>query len=602
MVRTRELSRLGWYVCLLGVVLAGCSHELDGPSPRITAGLSPHLVCNQQLTTRVAITGEGFSPMPVDTATEPAVLLLPTLSLTHTLDLAGEPGGGDVTTLSGDPREETMHPELVRWTSQSAMAFDVVEPLALAEGIWDLAIENPNGHDAQPLSPALAVVPPPVLERIEPMAICLDQFDVMLRFVGTGFLDVDGTLPTVTFTATDGDTTMTYTPTEMTGCETLPAPATETQRCTGMVVVIPQDDLPVGTYGVVVTNPEPAHCQSTEEIVIEVVPPPDVTGVMPRRLCTGGGTIGVLGTGFRDGATVRVDDLEASMVTVGAGGTSATATFGAGLDPGTYAVTLTNPEGCEDTLADAVEVVEGPILFWVDPPVVFNGIATQITLYGSGFSTDIAGVQIVPAGGASPAIDLAFTLDGTLGRIQAVVPSGTAAGSYDVVVQTLECPAVLPAGLQVTDALTLTPSRIEPPFGHAATATPVTIFGAGFVQEPRGYLNPQMPTPTTVASPIGSVAVSDPTRLTGVVRSGLPPGVYDLIVVNPDGAVGLLDDAFTVTADPPPVIETVSPGELDAGGVFPIDVTGSGFRSPTATWSCRALDGTASTPAGTVSG
>src|SRR5205807_42291 len=51
-----------------------------------------------------------------------------------------------------------------------------------------------------------------------------------------------------------------------------------------------------------------------------------------------------------------------------------------------YDVTLTNPDGCSDTKKGAIQAVAGPVLFFVDPPVVFNGITTQVTLYTTGVS------------------------------------------------------------------------------------------------------------------------------------------------------------------------------------------------------------------------
>ena len=69
----------------------------------------------------------------------------------------------------------------------------------------------------------MVVVPPPTLESVTPETICVDQQDVTLTFMGSGFLNVDGTLPTVTFAA--GDQEWTFTPEELTECAGLPAPA-----------------------------------------------------------------------------------------------------------------------------------------------------------------------------------------------------------------------------------------------------------------------------------------------------------------------------------------------------------------------------------------
>jgi len=582
-------------VVIVGLLLFGsaCAKKLDGPTPSLSGATDPHLVCNAQLDTPITLRGDGFSPMAVDVASGPARLELPSVSFTQTADLAGAPiSDATPVELAGD--DETLTG--LHWISQSELVVDVTEDLALPDGVQAIDVTNPNGETTH-FDDALVAVPPPELTRVVPMAICTAQGDSMLMVSGTGLLQVNDTVPSVTFTG--GGVTKVYDAESLTGCGALPAPATEASTCTGFTIVIPMGDLDPGTYSVVVTNPAPAACSTTAPISVEVVPPPDLTSIAPTRICTGGGSFVLGGTGFRDGATVTAGTLDASTVSVAAGGESATASFGVGLDPGMYDVTITNPEGCDDTLTGVLTVVEGPILFWVDPSVAYGDITTQITLYASGVtaSTDITAVTITPAGGAP--IVLTFTRDAR-GRLQALLPAGTAPGTYDVAIEADGCPAVLPAGLTITDTLSLTVDRVEPPFGATDSRTSVTIFGAGFASTPRVYLNPDMPSASTVATPLLSVGFVDATRLTAQVPSGLPVGVYDVIVVNPDSTVGLLDKGFSVTADPPPVIDTASPGQVDSGGVRTIAVTGSGFATPAAEWTCRASDGTTATVTGTV--
>lgn len=572
----------------------GCAHDLDGPSPAGDGAFEPHLVCNErEPLTRVTLTGSGLSPMPVDTATEPAALELPALTLTRTGDLEGNGVEGVPVEVPDDPEGEGS----IHWYSQSRMDIDITPELALEPGIYGLTIRNPNGQEVE-VPEVLAVVPPPELIDIEPDAICVDQQDVTVRLIGQGFLMIDGETPTVTVTSADEERT--FRPDEVAGCATLPAPATDAERCSELTFTIPQGDLPPGEYEVVITNPPPADCSSSQVMVLEVVPPPELTEVLPRRICTSGGSIGLHGTGFREGATVEVGGLEARSVEVDPGGESATAIFGPGLAAGIYDATIINPDGCSSTLEDAVEVVQGPIIFWVDPPVVYNGISTQITIYGSDLASDVEGVELVPIGDGD-AVPLEFSTEASRGRIQAVVPSGTPPGTYHVVVEMVECPAELPEGLVVTDSLTLELDSIDPSFGWTDRSSPVSLFGDGFISTPRAYLNPEDPTPETVAMSLEAVAFVDGARLTAVVPPGLPEGVYDVIVVNPTGEVGLIEGGFTVTTDPPPSIDNLSPGEVDSGGVRTINLRGGNFRDPAVGWTCQPLSGEAVNPAGTVS-
>jgi hypothetical protein len=69
--------------------------------------------------------------------------------------------------------------------------------------------------------------------------------------------------------------------------------------------------------------------------------------------------------------------------------------------------------------------------------------------------------------------------------------------------------------------------------------------------------------------------------VTGVVPKGLPFGDYNLIVVNPDGHVGLLENAFKMTVAPPPIVANIS-----------------NFDNPRVTETCRAPGGTETTRSG----
>ncbi|MFW6052173.1 MAG: hypothetical protein ACODAU_13425 [Myxococcota bacterium] len=573
---------------VIAAAVAGCSHELDGPEPGVSSAASPHLVCNQQLETPVDLMGSGFSPLPVETATGGQLLELPEITLAQTADLTGAATTGEAVTVPDDP--ENPESSQVRWHSQERMSFVVDEGLGLAEGVHQVRVTNPNGNE-ETFEDALVAVPPPRLDSVEPMAICVAEEAQVLEFLGEGFLDVGGSLPTVTFTSeSDSSFSVTYTPDSLGDCMDLPAPATETQSCNSMAVTVPQEDLPPDTYSVVVTNPEPAACSSTSAISVDVVPPPTLDSISPVRICTGGGSIGLMGEGFREGATVTAGTVEAGSVNIDAGGMSGTAVFGPGLGEGVYDVTIENPEGCSDTLPEALEVIQGPILFFIDPPVVYSGISTQITLYVSGAGSGVDEVVIEPSGGGDPiALDASF--DSARGRIQAIVPAGTTAGDYDVRVRAAGCDAVLPDGLTVTDELTLTVDEIDPAFGDDEDDTPVSLFGDGFVNTPRVYLNPELPAADTVATGLESVAFIDATRLTGVVPAGLTPGAYDVIVVNPSGEVGLLEGGYTVTAQDPPEIDVVLPGEVENEAPETVVAEGSSLDTVVSgEWECQLPD------------
>ncbi|HEV8320171.1 MAG TPA: IPT/TIG domain-containing protein [Myxococcota bacterium] len=449
--------------------------------------------------------------------------------------------------------------------------------------------------------------PTPVLAGLNPSIACNAQIVTTLTIMGSGFspIVVDTLtdaphveLPTVTIQRTadlDGNA-VSDAPVVIPDDPADPASSLVrwTSQSEMSFDVTPALMLPPGTYSVTVTNPN-GH-SATLDGGLMIVPPPDLVSVEPPTICTGGGMLTLAGTGFRDGATVDVGGMAASTVDV-VSDMQIDATIGGGLDPGVYDVTVTNAEGCSDTLPGAVTIVPGPIVFFVDPPVVYNGVSTQVTIYASGLTGTPTAVSLIENATGTETPLLTFMWDpATPGKILAIVPAGLPAGSYDVVViDPGGCDAILSAGLTVTDTLTIALESIDPPFGFTAGSTGVEIRATDpapggqvqFMPTPRAYLNPAMPGAGTVATALRSVAFVGATLLTAVVPEGLPAGTYDLIVVNPDATVGLLADAFVVAGDAPPVIDTIQPGSVSTQTDATVTIYGDNFRNPAVELTCQ---------------
>lgn len=330
--------------------------------------------------------------------------------------------------------------------------------------------------------------------------------------------------------------------------------------------------------------------------------PPSLASVGQAALCTGGGALLLHGKAFQSGATVLVATggagTKSSQVDVSADGTAATAHFTALPAGGPYDVTLTNPDGQSSTLAAAIRVVSNPQLFYVDPSVVWNGIGVQATIYGSGFNEPVTSVSISPAGGGSP-VSLTFTEDPARpNQVQALVPAGMAAGTYDVTLGDSTCSGTLPAGLTVTDQVSLALGAVSPAQGWTGSSNAVAVAATGgstFAPVPRVYLSASASSSSTTSSALGAVSLVDATDLTALVPAGLPVGAYDVIVVNPDGKVGVSTAAYHVLADPPPSIASLSPGALPYNSVQPFTINGANFRAPTVTLTCADATGAATT-------
>jgi hypothetical protein len=281
------------------------------------------------------------------------------------------------------------------------------------------------------------------------------------------------------------------------------------------------------------------------------------------------------------------------------------------LPEDTYALSVSHPAplGCQSTESQSLNVLDdGPVVFFADPPVTYDGINTRITLFMTSVSEPFT-VSLAPAGETTPQTQLDSDLvAGTTNRIQSTVPAGQAAGSFDVIVNdNTGCQTVLEAGLSVTSDLSITLGSVTDPFGHTDEATAVTIFRAGgsaFAATPRAFLNPSAGSTDDVAIQLASVAWVNAEELTAIVPAGAPVGSYDLIVVNPDGAVGLLENAFRSVGDPPPVIADVIPQSIVNQADQGIVVSGQNFATSTISLRCRDLAGNdlATPPGVTVSG
>jgi hypothetical protein len=239
---------------------------------------------------------------------------------------------------------------------------------------------------------------------------------------------------------------------------------------------------------------------------------------------------------------------------------------------------------------------EGPILFYSDPPVVYSDINTPITLYLTAI-TSPATVTIEPSDGSGMDQELTSSaVPNKDNRLQATVPSGEDAISYNITVtDSLGCTTTLENGLTVTGELNLSLLEMNPPFGYEPQSTPVTILrdttaaapaDVEFAPTPRGFLNP--PDADAVAIQLESLTFVDADHLNAVVPKNTPAGTYQLIVVNPPpgNEVGVLDNAFVSVADAPPIVSDIVPQSIVDQAGQTITIIGTDFRNPTVTASC----------------
>ncbi|MFO0745032.1 MAG: hypothetical protein U1F43_05055 [Myxococcota bacterium] len=353
-----------------------------------------------------------------------------------------------------------------------------------------------------------------------------------------------------------------------------------------------------------VTNPAPDGCTETATGIFFSVPVPDVTSVDPTAFCSDqGGQLNVHGQRFSPAAQVSLVSQGVVVALADVHFVDATlleVDFGAGIAPGVYDVVVDNAAGCSDLLPLAVEVHPNPLVFFVDPPVDYNGITIEATVYLSGLDAPAAEVKLIGPSGETQVL-AGTSKPGEPNRITVRLPAGLAPGDWAVqVTSAIGCVGVLNGAFSVTDRLTFQVDAVDPAFVWSGEATPITMtsVAGGFVQTPRAYMNPKGAPEGTPATNVRAVLFSDTHALTGVIPAGLADDQqYELIVVNPDGTVGI-HDPVTVTADPPPLVTAILPASLDANGTQRATVAGLHFTTDgmTASMTCRHLDGSSVGP------
>ena len=533
-------------------------HEVDQidlllvDPPEIT-GAEPPLICTDEMDRALTLQGTNF--FTVDGAL-PSVMV-----------------GGSAATVDGVGGCEAV--DVVGLDVQNCTEINItVSQGSLAEGDVEISVENPGPIGCSSSATGVLTIPPTVgITAVTPATVCSNSAGMMdLVVTGVGFLTIDGAPFSVTF---DGAA---VTPSSLTGCTALTVDGLAVEACTGFTISVDLTGAAVGPREITVTNPEPSGCSATASDLFFVTDPPDVTGVMPTNICSDtASTITVTGTGFVPGATVTVAGTPADTVMVAADGNSLTASFAMGLPAGTYDVTVENSAGCADTLAAALTVDPTPIVFFVDPPVIYNGVGIEVTIFTSGLANNAQAVTLIDSMGQRTPLT-AFQSPVRPNRILATVPAMLPADTYEVeVTSDIGCVSVNNGTLVITDSVTLTGLAIDPAYASPTEPTAVTITvdaATPFVSTPRAYLNPNPAAAGVTATALRAVVFADATTLTAVVPGGLTPGQYDLIVVNPTGEVGFEAQALTVTQGEPPIITAVVPATFANNADYTAEIRG----------------------------
>jgi hypothetical protein len=169
--------------------------------------------------------------------------------------------------------------------------------------------------------------------------------------------------------------------------------------------------LTAGTYPITVQNPDGQSTTLANAYTV-AANPPTLTSVSPGVVLAGQ-QITLTGTNFVTGATVRVGTTPATTSVASA--TSATATVPSSVSPGTYDVSIANPDGQSASLAGALTVSALPAVGHTTVADFSTGILTSTQVVSGGDAGDGA-VALSSAGFseafADPSLDPARWANG----------------------------------------------------------------------------------------------------------------------------------------------------------------------------------------------
>ncbi len=591
---TKKIGARRW--CLLITLMCGygCSSGLDGPAPKIAAkagklAVEPGILCADQRETDVTLHGKGFSPVPIDVPDHPRIAI-PDVSLIRKRTLDGKTESEETVVYSGDPTRTT-NLELLSWRSQTEMHLTVNQTLtrgtasgALEAGMYDVRVKNPNEKHDQLLG-ALAVVKKPELTAISPSIVCLEQDAREVGLEGTTLLDIDGHRPTVSVKGVDTP----FPIGALDRCKKVAHEHLKASFCTHATLSLPKESLAVGVHRITLTNPETAACHSEEPVDLRVVPAPTISGVNPPVACNLDGVqqIVIQGSGFLRidakpptvmlaGKAAPVKDLSGckSLATTGHEVESCT---GVVLDVevmafpvGDVAVNVTNPEpaGCAASGSAVFRVAGPPTITAVAPTEICNGIASQVTITGTGF--DPAAQVLINSTSASK-VEVVSDME-----IIATVDAGLAPGSYDLTVTNVGSCTDKSAGVLSVDSSPIV-FFVDPPVTYSGMPVEVTIFTSGLSSK-AAKVELLHEDGTTKVAITSFDSPTKPNKILAQVPEGLKAGKWDVYVTDAGGCPGVLAKGLTVTDTLKDTLVTaIKPSYVSPNAATAVTITGAGF-------------------------
>lgn len=344
-------------------------------------------------------------------------------------------------------------------------------------------------------------------------------------------------------------------------------------------------ELPAGTPGAAV-DVELANANGSAVLVggFTYHALPTLVSVAPASGPADGGTaLTLTGTGFQANAAgvnavLIGGQAAANIVTVN--DTTITCEAPAGTAGESVDVELSNANGTA-SLVDGYDYHPEPTLVSVAPDSGTSLGGTSLTLTGTGFSANAAGVNTVLID-AVAATSVVVVNDTTL---TCVAPAGAAGDTVDVALSNANGDALLAAGFEYHALPTLT--AVVPAVGSSLGGTAVTLQGSGFQVDGAGVN-------TVLFDGVAAtgVAVVDDDTITCTTPPGVAASAVDVSLANANGEA-LLANGFGYHAEPQ--LTGIAPNVGSVLGGTLVTLTGSGFQANGAGANAVSFGGIAAT-------
>ncbi len=507
--------------------------------------------------------GNAFTvtyPAPTVTAVTPATgMNSGTVSITN---LSGTGFMAGATVKFTKAGETDIPATTVNVVSSGMITCDVDLTSAVA-GNWSIVVTNTDTQSGTLTDGFVVTNPAPAVTSITPMTGVNNGVVAITNLAGTGFLNG----ATVTFTKS--------------GQPDIVATSVVVAGPTQITCDVNLAGAQAGLWNVIVNNTD-GKSGNLDSIFTVTNPPPTISGISPDSGINSGpvAIMDLSGTGFLTGATVNL--LKQGETPIPATGIDVNLTkimcfFDlTGAAVGDWDVQVNNTDGGSATLPAAFTVYypAAPAITSITPASGVNTGSVAITdLAGSGFEAgikvnltrsgypDIPGTNVDRVSGSKITCDFditgAETGDWTIVAVNNDGQLGTLADGFTV---------MHPAP---------TVNAIVPVSGTNNGITSITnLSGTGFLS---GAAVKLVKTGETDINGTG-VNVVTPVKLTcNVDLTGKATGLWDVIVINPDGQSGSKAGIFTI-GNPAPTVTSISPTTGANNGVVVIsNLNGTGF-------------------------